>query len=271
MAAYETDFRIRAAKMNRLLISFLILLWCVPLARAHAHSLPSPASGPPALATSDPRSPLVFTPAPDSYVELDGTAAFVGSWYSRSAHVRGTVILATPRAKLQALFDPRPTVARSVAKDRSTPRLSLPLAGPPVGNLSIPVLSLSGNSPGMNHDMDAALKARRHPMIQYVFEKLSKANIRWSHSTGRPILQLSVLGKLTIAGKNRTLTTRMLVWREAQGHFHVQAHTAILMSSFHITPPSAFFGLIRANDRVSVIFNLDFVLTRHSLKRPTRP
>jgi hypothetical protein len=36
------------------------------------------------------------------------------------------------------------------------------------------------------------------------------------------------------------------------------------MTNFGVTPPSALFGLIQAKNSMSVIFDLDFVLTNNS-------
>ena len=45
--------------------------------------------------------------------------------------------------------------------------LRLPLEHPAIAELSVPVMSLRGNSQGMDRDMHSALKAGQYPFIQY--------------------------------------------------------------------------------------------------------
>ncbi len=252
-------------------VGLLFLAHC-PCLRSQASPPKRQIARPPAAAARVAAMPLDFTLASDSYVELDGMTNIGFPWYSRSNHVRSAVVLAADRSRLKTLFNQiQAAAAHSNRAGIPTPQLDLPLRRPPLGNLFVPVLSLRGDSAGMNHAMHAALQARRHPMIQYVFVKLQKVQVRRTPPGGPPALQLRVIGKLAMAGKERTLSANMFIWRDAHGHFHVYARHAVRMSDFGITPPRAFFGLFRARDRVFVIFNLDFVLARHSPTRKARP
>ena len=72
---------------------------------------------------------------------------------------------------------------------------------------------------------------------------------------------LHVIGTLTVAGVQRALATELTIQRDAGQHYLVHARTLIQMTDFKVTPPSALFGIIRAHDSLSVIFNLVFVRT----------
>jgi polyisoprenoid-binding protein YceI len=89
-------------------------------------------------------------------------------------------------------------------------------------------------------------------------DQVQDVQVRQDPKTGMPAFVLRVTGTLTVAGVPRTLTTDLTVQQDADRHYHVQARTPILMTDFAVTPPSAFFGLVRAQDALAVIFNLDF-------------
>ncbi len=228
--------------------------------------------------------PLHFLITRGSYVELDGTAT-IGSWYSRSTAVHGDVVLDISRAGLRTWLKrlrtiaarPDPPTGAGGAPDSSSAAVStvpaLPLTGRPRGDISIATTSLRSDNRGRDHDLHAALKARRYPTIQYTFEKVENATIP-KETTGPEALKLAVTGRLFIAGRRRVLTTDMLVQPQGHGRFHIQARSTIGMRNFGITPPSTFFGLIRANNRVSVIFSLNLALCGRPLvatDTPRRP
>ncbi|HTV46864.1 MAG TPA: YceI family protein [Phycisphaerae bacterium] len=221
------------------------------------------------------KTPLHFVISPDSYVELNGTAT-IGSWYSRSTQVQGQVILAVSGSKLESWFNHLPqapnqddaagnNAAKSVAIAAADFPATSTLHDPPSGALSLPVVSLRSDNAARDHDLHDALNAQRNPAIDYIFEQLKRAQIQWD-ANGRPELDLLVLGKLTLAGVQRSLLTNMFVQRDVYGHFYVWSKFDVLMSDYGIIPPSAFFGLIKADNRVSVIFDLDFTCPDTSVK-----
>jgi hypothetical protein len=197
-----------------------------------------------------PSAALRYTLTPQSRLQLKGTAT-IGGWSSRSKKVHGGLTVFFPRSALTQLFQ------RITAAGPQDPMvLKLPAAKAPVGELSIPVVSLRGGSSGMDHDMWHALKAGAHPMIRYQLARVVHAAVRWDRPHGRWHLKLAVLGKLTLAGVTRTLCTIMLVYRESGGGFYIHSSTVVMMRNFGVTPPTAFFGLIRGHNRVHVIFDL---------------
>jgi hypothetical protein len=66
-------------------------------------------------------------------------------------------------------------------------------------------------------------------------------------------------GELAMAGARRPLRMDVTILRNSPRCFHLYANTSLLMSDFGITPPSAFFGLIKARNEVVVTFDLELV------------
>ena len=225
--------------------------------------------------------PLHFVITRGSYVELDGTAT-IGSWYCRSTAVHGDVVLDISRAGLRTWLErlrtiaarPDPPTGAEGPPDSSGTAVgtvpALPLTGRPRGDISIATTSLRSDNRGRDHDLHAALKAGRYPTVQYTFEKVENATLP-KETTGPEALKLAVAGRLFIAGQRRVLTTDMLVQPQGHGRFHIQARSTIGMRNFGITPPSTFFGLIRANNRVSVIFSLNLALRGRPLVATDTP
>ncbi len=215
---------------------------CTPSSTAHKLFFSFPKKVP---------APLCFVLTGQSRLQLKGTAT-IGGWSCKSKQVSGILILPTECTAVAKLFD-HILVAKS---HEVLPPLHLPIQKPVIGKLSIPAKSLDGNSSGMDHDMWHALKAKQHPNIRYSFIRVLNASLFRNKTSPTPCLKLQVLGKLTLAGVTRTLYTNMYVRKLAAGRYSIHATSTVLMRNFGVTPPTAFFGLIRGHNRVRVIFDL---------------
>lgn len=235
-------WRVRAVGVGALLTACILGTGC----------LASVVAGPNHGAAPHRSGELSFIVTRTSRVNLRGTDT-LGSWSVVSKQIRGKVVLFTHRAAVMALL-------ASVRKLRygKVLRQGLPVWRKTTGTLSIPVLSLRGDSSGMNHDIWHALKARRHPVITYQFQRLIVAKVVPKTASAPQHIKLRVVGTLRLAGITRTLQTTMDLWQDAKGQFHLHARTPVLMSHFGVTPPTAFFGLIRGDNLVQVIFDLQF-------------
>jgi YceI-like domain len=206
---------------------------------------------------------LNFIPAFGSHVELQGTAT-IGSWKSRSTDIQGTVALDADPTAFKALFDR----IQSLVPDDRTPvpadLLILSVRSPPIGDISVPVMSLHGDSSGMDRDLQSALDVTQYPSIEYVFQKLEHSALQWDPQDRQWCLKLQMLGKLKMAGAGRLIAMDLIVRRDSRRHFLAHAQTALLMSDFGVTRPGALFGLVKASDEVLVVFDLDLVLVDRS-------
>ena len=194
--------------------------------------------------------PIEFAGKAPSRVTLRGNAT-LSSWSSVSKAVTSRVSLAVKGTTLARWL----RVARHRALHTQKPPV-LPLANAPIATLSIPVYSLDGGNSGMNHDMWAALKARQHPYIRYQFRRVTAASIDRDPKGGQLIIHLKVQGRLTLAGATHKLLSHLIIRPGPAGGFTVHAASQVFMSDYGVTPPTAFFGLIRGHNRVRITFDL---------------
>lgn len=204
----------------------------------------------------------VYDLAAGSQVLLQGTIN-VGTWSSQSSQARARVQVNLDDSTLRTLFD------KLHAGQISGDQLRLSPDRHAIAELSVPVMSLHGDSQGMDRDMYSALKARQYPWIEFQLEKVQDVQLRQGPTNGKRSFLLGVTGTLTVAGVQRTLATGLTIQRDAGQHYLVHAQIPIRMSDFGVTPPTAFLGLIRARDSLSVNFDLDFIPADPSSRLPT--
>ena len=73
---------------------------------------------------------------------------------------------------------------------------------------------------------------------------------------------MTTVGNLELAGRVRPIRVVADIHQESATRFRVIAQQTLQMSDFEITPPTAFFGLIRAENTVEIAFDLRFELVR---------
>jgi hypothetical protein len=217
----------------------------------------------PLLAVDLQANELNFIPASGSHVELQGHAT-IGSWTSRTTDIHSEITLDADAATLNALFDRIQSTAPSDQSHLPPNLLTLSVRSPPIGNISVPIMSLHGDSAGMDRDMQNALNVTQHPSIEFVFEQLQLSALQWDPPGNQAGLKLRIVGKLNMAGTGRLITMDVIIKRDSRRHFLVHAQTELLMTDFGVTPPGALFGLIKAGDQVAVVFDLDLILIDHS-------
>jgi hypothetical protein len=105
----------------------------------------------------------------------------------------------------------------------------------------------------MNEDMYDALKADRDSMILY---ELTDAKVIYDSTDINSYLGLRTIGNLTIAGITRKDTIDTDVKCLPDRKYEIVGKKNLSMLDFKIVPPSAFFGLIKANERLVVSFDL---------------
>lgn len=195
-----------------------------------------------------------FIPGAGSEVTLRGTAT-IGAWSAQSSDPDAQVDLPTQLAAIDSAFE---RLARA-------PRAGLPLFDVRLADVnatvrvSVPVKSLKGDSPGMERDMRASLKANEFPTISFVLNQLSSIEpAGGADAHGQPGLRIRGVGDLTVAGATRRTLIEATVTHNAAGIFAAHAQVTLSMSDFGITPPTALFGLIKAGNTITVAFDLNF-------------
>ncbi len=118
--------------------------------------------------------------------------------------------------------------------------------------VSVSVKSLNCGNGLMNNDMYDAMKADKYPAIKY---ELLNARLS-SHPDSSGWFTLNTFGKLFIAGKDNRVKIKIKVKQLADGKYRLVGSKPLSMLNYGITPPSHFFGLIRAHDKLVVHFDL---------------
>jgi len=125
--------------------------------------------------------------------------------------------------------------------------------------VTVPVKALECGKKKMNRDMYEALKADEHPRISYRLLEADLLN-RSSNPDSTGWMKIKTVGLLTIAGV--TDTTELVVDGQVVGRdrFRVKGTKPLNMHTFDIKPPTALFGLIKADERLTVHFDVSVLL-----------
>jgi hypothetical protein len=108
-------------------------------------------------------------------------------------------------------------------------------------------------NPIMNEDMYTALKADQDSIIQY---KLIKTSVLYDSTVYNGLFGLRTIGYLSIAGVSRQDTIDVEIKSLQERKFEIIGHINLSMIDYNITPPSAFLGLIKAHEELTVNFDL---------------
>jgi hypothetical protein len=116
--------------------------------------------------------------------------------------------------------------------------------------LKLPVTSLKCGDDRMDKNLYKALNAEKLPAISYVlgtFEIVSEAENGFA---------TKAVGKLTIAGSEKTVTMDVLAERLPSGALRATGTVPLLMTDFGIKPPTALLGTLRTKNEITVKFEL---------------
>lgn len=105
----------------------------------------------------------------------------------------------------------------------------------------------------MNRDLQSALKADYFPKITFHFGEVT--NLTEVANTENA-LQLEVRGTLTVAGVTREITFKMLGYFLDNGRLRAMGSKEIKMTDYNVEPPTAMLGLVKAENELTVHFDL---------------
>lgn len=213
-------------------------------------------SGAVGMALAAPR--LVFKAHDDSTVRIVGRAT-LGEWACEMRNITAVVEPGPILEAIAALVAGGKRVASGeTPAETLTSALPRIQASKPYANITIPVASLRCDKPAMRADVLRALKAQEAPLIVFVLTGISDVQLRQPGAGELARYQLVARGDLILAGVLRPIEVAAEVRQTGPTRFVIGARQQVTMSEFAITPPTALFGLIRADNNVSVIFNLRF-------------
>lgn len=167
---------------------------------------------------------------PSSEIRIEGSST-LGRFDCVASSFRGSGAVA-PNAKEAART--RPAAAGEGAR----------------ANLSVEVASFDCGMGAMNRDLVRALQGHAHPQIEF---KMKHAHVI-DRDDDRA--RIHVTGTIQIAGVEQSIATVVQAEQIATRRFRVTGSKRLFMTDFGISPPTALLGLIRADDRITVNFDL---------------
>lgn len=176
---------------------------------------------------------IKYTTLPGSKMWIEGTST-LDDFKCTTADVNGYAEIQQPEIAIDS-------AASDSVKERD------------VVYVSILVHSLDCGKKLMNEDMYNAMKSDKFPSIKY---ELLSAHIKTSPDSITGWFDLMTKGNLYIAGEHKTVDILMKVKELPDGRFRLLGSKPLSMLDFGITPPSHFFGLIKAHKDLTVHFDL---------------
>ncbi len=116
--------------------------------------------------------------------------------------------------------------------------------------ITVPTSNLECKNGTMNKKTLEALKASKHPTIQY---SLKDAQVQSEGSDGWTTMKAT--GLLKIAGVEKPVTMTVKGQKVENG-FRFTGETPLLMSDFDVDPPTAMLGTLKTGDRVTIHFDV---------------
>ncbi len=121
------------------------------------------------------------------------------------------------------------------------------------GRLALPVISFDCNNSMMTNDLRKTLKAKEFPSLNIYFislEKYPELNHAQEPITG--------LVNIELAGISKKIEVNYRFSMDEQKIIHLVGTQTIRFSDFLLVPPRKLGGMIRADDRLDVIFRINF-------------
>lgn len=116
--------------------------------------------------------------------------------------------------------------------------------------VKVPVRNLKCGHGGMDNNLYKALKADDSPDISYIlgtFDVVPGAN---------DVFTVKSVGTLKIAGTEKSVNMDVTATKLADGSVRADGELPLLMTDFGVKPPTAMFGTLRTDNKVTVKFSL---------------
>jgi polyisoprenoid-binding protein YceI len=109
----------------------------------------------------------------------------------------------------------------------------------------------------MNNKAHDALKEKKHPEIKFQMNRGNAAKL----ADGK----IDLTGTLTIAGKPKTVNVTSDYQLDSGNKLSVMGEVTLKMTDFGIEPPTAMFGAVETDDKVTVKYSFKFNKSRDEL------
>ncbi|HPH22873.1 MAG TPA: hypothetical protein PLW32_03230 [Chitinophagaceae bacterium] len=137
-----------------------------------------------------------------------------------------------------------------VFKNENTKELLLPM----MGNLAIEIKQFNCGNAVMTADLRKTLKSKEYPYLTINFLTLSKLP-----EIGKLVNDINGWVEIELAGVKKRFMINYTFSSSNALAFHLKGTQFINFSDFNLTPPRKLGGMIRANQRLDVEFQLDVV------------
>lgn len=117
--------------------------------------------------------------------------------------------------------------------------------------VKVPVRSLKCGHGGMDNNLYKALKADDAPDISYTMSTFDVASGATTDS-----FTVKTVGTLKIAGAEKPVNMDVSALRAADGGITANGELSLLMTDFGVKPPTAMFGTLRTDNKVTVKFSI---------------
>lgn len=119
--------------------------------------------------------------------------------------------------------------------------------------LEIDVEGIECGRSRMNRDLRNALKADDYPNIRFVFDEIVTQS---DNPDDQNTVDLEVNGSLTIAGITRQINVQLTGYTLYENRVRAIGSKEIRMTDFGVEPPTAMLGLVKADNELTVHFDL---------------
>lgn len=117
--------------------------------------------------------------------------------------------------------------------------------------VKVPVRNLKCGHGGMDNNLYKALKADDTPEISYILATFNVVEGATADS-----FTVKAVGALTIAGTEKSVKIDVNAARLPDGGVKAEGELPLLMTDFGVKPPTAMFGTLRTDNKVTVKFSL---------------
>ncbi|HKW11383.1 MAG TPA: YceI family protein [Gemmatimonadaceae bacterium] len=117
--------------------------------------------------------------------------------------------------------------------------------------VKVPVRNLKCGHGGMDNNLYKALKADDSPEISYILATFDVVPAAASDS-----FTVKTVGSLTVAGTERPVNMDVTAARLPDGGVRAEGALPLLMTDFGVKPPTAMFGTLRTDNKITVKFSL---------------
>lgn len=107
----------------------------------------------------------------------------------------------------------------------------------------------------MNEDLQKALKSSEFPEISFTFDNATILDMPEDNADDNSF-EIDVRGTLTVAGNTREIRFSSRAYFVETYQIRAIGKTTIRMTDFGVEPPTALMGLIKAEDELTVNFDL---------------